>query len=215
MIPIRFDNDNVPVFTCDQIDDYGFPEHWGFEMYRIVENRDTVKMATDYKMETEYYKRPIHRYCRRQRFQNVLHQLLGDKGKVPDYVVDIVKTYLKPGDVWNHTRNILKHYKLRLYYNRIPYIVQQITKTNSASRIHVDQYTNLMKDFDRFCYLFFNHKHEFNRTYFPNMRFIALKFIELHGIKLNYDIPLTRTMRKRKDLEAIWNWFINNKVREQ
>lgn len=209
MIPIRYDEDGVPVFTNDQIDDYGLPEHWGFELlYRVVENRDTMKMVTDYKMESEYYRRPIHRYCRRHRFTSVLLQLLGDKGKVPDWVVDIVKTYLKPGDIWNHTRNILKHYKLRLYYNRIPYIVQQITKTNSAKPIHSDQYQAVMIDFDKFCYFFDNHKHALKRTYFPNMRFIALKLIEKNGIQLNYDIPLTRTMRKRKDLEFIWNWFL-------
>lgn len=208
MIPIRFDEDGVAVFTNHQVDDYGFPEHWGFETYRIVENRDTVNMATDYKMEMGYYRRPIHRYCRKQRFTSTLHQLLGDKGKVPDWVVAIVKTYLKPGDMWNHTRNILKHYKLRLYYNRIPYIVQQITKTNSAKPVHSDQYRAVMADFDRFCYLFDNHKHSFKRKYFPNMRFMALKLIERHGIELNYSIPLTRTMRKRKDLEFIWNWFL-------
>jgi hypothetical protein len=208
MIPIRYDQDGVACFTNHQLDDYGFPEHWGFETYRIVENRDTMHMTTDYKMEMSYYKRPIHRYCRKQRFANTLHQLLGDKGKVPEWVVAIVKTYLKPGDMWNNTRNILKHYKLRLYYNRIPFIIQQITKTNSSQPVHSEQYRAVMADFDRFCYLFDTHKHTFQRKYFPNMRFMVLKLIERHGIQLNYTIPLTRTMRKRKDLEFIWNWFL-------
>jgi hypothetical protein len=209
MIPFRFDDDNVPCFTNHQIDDYGFPENWGYEVYRIIENRDTNYMTTDYKMESSYYKRPVHRYSRRQRFVNVLHQLLGDKGKVPEWVVSIVKTYLKPGDIWNHTRSILKHYKLRIYYNRIPYIVHQITKTNSSKPVHVNQYENVMADFDRFCYLYDQHKNIFKRTYFPNMRFMALKLIEKHGIELNYPIPFTRTNRKRKDLEFIWQWFLN------
>lgn len=208
MKPVRMDPDGVPVFTNHQIDDYGFPEHWGYEMYRIVENRDTMDMKTDFKMETSYYKRPIHRYCRRIRFMNTLHQLLGDKGKVPDWVIGIVQTYLKPGDVWNLTRNILKHYRLRLYYNRIPFIVQQITKTNSTKPVHSEQYEAIMKDFDRFCYLFDQHKETLKRKYFPNMRFMALKLMEKHGIEMNYSIPLTRTHRKRKDLEFIWNWFM-------
>jgi hypothetical protein len=209
MIPVRYDPDGAAVFTCTQVDDYGFPEHWGFDVYRIVENRDTIRMTTDYKMETEYYKRPIHRYCRKQRFQSVFYQLLGDKGKVPDWIVGIVRTYLKPGDVWNHTRSILKHYKLRLYYNRIPFIIQQITKTNSTKPVHVEKYKQVMDAFDRFCCLYDQHKHMFDRKYFPNMRYMALKFIEHYGIELNYTIPLTRTMRKRKDLEIIWEWFIN------
>jgi hypothetical protein len=38
---------------------------------------------------------------------------------------------------------------------------------------------------------------------------MALKLIEKHGIELNYPIPFTRTNRKRKDLEFIWQWFLD------
>jgi hypothetical protein len=208
MQPIRYDPDNVPVFSSDQIDDYGFPEYWGFEVYRIVENRDTMNLTTDYKMESSYYRRPIHRYCQKSRFLNVLYQLLGDRGKVPEHIVTVIKSYIKPGELWNQVRKILKHYKFSLYYNRIPYIIQQITQQNSVPKIHVDQYRSLIEDFDRFQYWFQHHKQFLNRTYFPNMRFIALKLIEKHGIHLNYTIPLARTQRKLKQLEHLWSLFI-------
>lgn len=208
MIPFRYE-EGIPIFTNNQIDDYGFPEHWGFEIYQVIDNRDTIALKTDYKMEQSYYKRPIHRYDRKARFQTILGQLLGDKGKVPAHVLTIVGAYLKPGDEWNQVRRILKHYRLRIYYNRIPYIIQQLTKINSSPKIHADQYRSILQDFDRFCFLYENEKTQFKRTYFPNMRFMALKLIEKNGIVLNYPIPSARTNRKQKELNEIWNWFIS------
>lgn len=209
MKPIRLDPDQVPVFTSDQIDDYGLPEEWGFETYRIVENRDTMTFTTDFKLEQTYYKRPIHRYCRKKRFLSTLYQLLGDKGKVPPHVIAVIQTYWKPGDNWNQIRKMLKHYKLSMYYNRIPYIVQQLSQQNSVNKISADQYRDIIADFDRFCFWFDQNKEHLDRRYFPNMRFIALKLIHGHGVTFNYPIPLARTRRKLKQLEHIWNLFIN------
>ncbi|MEG3883803.1 hypothetical protein QT971_06285 [Microcoleus sp. herbarium19] len=208
MQPLRYEN-GIPIFSSTQIDDYGFPENWGFIYYEIIENRDTTTFATDYKLEQSYYKRPIHRYNRKQRFKNVIGQLMGDRGKVPDNIVSIVGFYLQPGDRWNEVRRVLKSFQWRIYYNRIPYIIQQLTKMNSTNKIHIDQYTNVMEDFDHFCFLFEKHKSELGRKYFPNMRFIALKLIEKNGIQLNYPIPVTRTVRKQKELDSLWDWFIN------
>lgn len=209
MQPFRLDPDGVPVFTSCQIDDYGFPEHWGYDLYRIIENRDTTTFVTDYKMEQAYYKRPIHRYCRKKRFMTTLHQLLGDKGKVPEHVLVIILTYAKPGNVWNQIRRMLKHFKWSIYYNRIPYIIQQVYK-QPTTKVSADQYRDISKSFDLFCHWFEEHKFMFERTYFPNMRFIALKLIEMHGITLHYDIPFARTQRKLKQLEFIWSSFNKN-----
>lgn len=209
MQPFRIDLDGVPLFTSNQIDDYGFPEHWGFEVYRIVENRDSVVMTTDFKLEQSYYKRPIHRYCRKKRFMTTLHKLLGDKGKVPEHIIQIIQTYIQPGDLWNQIRAMLKHFKCSIYYNRIPYIINRMTRVNSVPPVSADQYREMAAEFDRFCYWFDQNKHQFDRTYFPNMRFIALKLIQAQGIELNYPIPFARTKRKLKQLEFIWNLFIN------
>jgi len=208
MNPVRIEQ-GIPIFSSSQVDQYGFPEWYGYEVYQIVETRDCIPMVTDFKMESHYYKRPIHRYCRRKRFQNVLAQLLNDKGKVPFTVVEMVREEMFPNrELWDEIRTVLKKHKLRIYYNRIPYIIQQLKKISSTSPVHIDQYQAIMKDFDKFCFLFDQQKHEINRSYFPNMRFIALKLIERYGIVFNYEIPFTRTLRKRKDLEQIWLWFI-------
>jgi len=210
MQPFRIDEDGFPCFTQNQIDDYGFPEHWGFDCYRIIENRETQSFVTDFKLEQSYYKRPIHRYNRRQRFETTLQQLLGEKGKVPDHIIAIIKHYIvKEKDIWDQVRAILKHYRLRIYYNRIPFIIEKCLATPSVQwSKSSEQYRAMMQDFDKICFLFDQHKHLLQRKYFPNMRFIALKLMALHGITLQYNIPLTRTVRKRKDLEQIWNIFV-------
>jgi Poxvirus Late Transcription Factor VLTF3 like len=119
----------------------------------------------------------------------------------------IVSWYVKSSsDMWNEVRKILKHFKWRIYYNRIPFIVHQLTRKNSVSWTKsYDQYQEIITDFKRICYVFDQKREELKRKYFPNMRFIALKLLEKHGVKLEYNIPFTRTSRKRKDLEYIWN----------
>lgn len=211
MIPFRMDEDGVAVFTSNQIEDMGFPEWYGFEVYRVIETRECLKLVTDFKMEQEYYKRPKHRYCRRKRFQTTLANLLNDKGKVPAHVVELVREEMFPNrEIWDEVRAVLKEHKLRIYYNRIPFIIQQLEKRSSTQPVKSVQYSNIMTQFDQFCFWFDQHKQKLGRTYFPNMRFIALKMMEQNGIVLNYEIPFTRTLRKRKDLEQIWYQYITD-----
>lgn len=205
MLPVDYRSDGTPVFTKDQVDDYGLPEEWGFLFYEVIESK---QFAAEYNHNTRCWGRPIHRYNRRQRFYNTLLQLLGDRGSVPLHVLTLVKTYVKPSqDMWNAIRRVLKHFGFRIYYNRIPYIIKQLTQTNSTQKIVSDQYYNIMNEFGTFCFWYELNKHGFNRKYFPNMRFLALKFAKKHGVNFNYDIPLTRTSRKQKELEDIWNSF--------
>lgn len=81
MLPIKHDPDGVPVFSSTQIDDYGLPEHWGYEVYRVSESLE-ANMVTDYKMEQEMFFRKIHRYSRVARFKVCLLNLLGERGKI-------------------------------------------------------------------------------------------------------------------------------------
>jgi hypothetical protein len=58
-------------------------------------------------------------------------------------------------------------------------------------------------------FLFVSEKFErtngkYERRYFPNIRFIVFKILERHGITPNYPVPLVRTSRKMKSLEALW-----------
>ena len=206
MKPVKYEN-GLPVFLTSQLDDYGFPEDWGYDQYEVVETRDTVTMTTDFKLEQSYDKRTIHRYYGSDRFNMVLGQLLGDRGTVPDHIVSLVKAYYKEGE-WDGVRKILKHYKLRLYYNRIPYILQQITKLNSVGKVTAIQYQKIQYNYRWFCIWYEQHKSKFQRLYFPSMRFIALKCMELADVPLNYEIPLARTERKYKQLMVLWNAFL-------
>lgn len=205
MKPIRFDN-GIPVFTTRDIDDYGFPEHHGYNVYLIIESRD-LNLVTDFKQEHEYDLRPIHRYSRLARFKSTLYQLIGERGVVPPAILTMVKAYLKPDsiDKWNATRSILKHFKQTVYYNRIPLILVSLGHGKSVPSTTGHQLTTIINDFMRISEKFERVKHKFNLRYFPNIRFIVLKLLQKHGIVTNYPVPFIRTERKRKSLEELWS----------
>jgi hypothetical protein len=91
--PIRIDPDFVPVYTSSQIKLFGLPDYWGMTCYRVVELReDAAPFVTDFKMEQERGRmRPIHRYSRVERFESVLYQLIGCRGKVPKSIVNLIR----------------------------------------------------------------------------------------------------------------------------
>lgn len=206
MLPIGYDaNDStLPLFTTSQIDDYGLPLFWGYDRYLVVETRDDTKYVTDFKMEQEMYRRPIHRYNRRERFYHTLTYLLGDRGKVPPTVLLICNIYAEP--TWEGVRKVLKEYKWRVYYNRIPFILQHMVGKQMA-QVKAEQYRAIMADFDWFHAWFEQNKFLMDRKYFPNMKFIALKLMDRHGIVTTHPIPGARTKRKTKELEEIWDLF--------
>jgi hypothetical protein len=203
MKPIRIDTDGVPLFTNFQLDDYGLPEFWGYETYRIIESREG-NFVSDYDLEHERYFKKVHRYCRLSRFKTCLLNLLGERGKIPAHVNTMVKTYLKPDstDKWNDTRKILKAYKQRRYYDNIPMILKTLNYGRLFKAITPVQLEAVVNDFKFLSTKFESTKS--TRRYFPNIRFIVLKLLEKHDIKQNYPIPLARTTRKLKSLNELW-----------
>jgi len=151
MKPVRIDDDGVPVFTNVQVDDYGFPEHWGYEKYRIMESREG-NFVSDYKMEQERYIQKTHRYSREARFKVCLLNLLGERGKIPDMVLTMVKSALNPlsTDKWNDTRRILKHYKQRRYYDNIPIILRMLKYERLFKPITSEKFEELINDINFF-----------------------------------------------------------------
>jgi hypothetical protein len=204
MKPIRIDDDDVPIFTNLQLDDYGFPELWGYDKYRIIESRE-ANFVSDYKMEQERYYQKIHRYSREARFKVCLLNLLGERGKIPDMVLTMVKSSLNPLsiDKWNDTRRILKHYKQRKYYDNIPIILRMLKYERLFNPITSEQIEELINDYKFLSTKFEETKSD--RRYFPNIRFIVLKLLSTHGINQNYPIPLARTQRKLKTLNQLWD----------
>jgi hypothetical protein len=210
MKPNRIDPDGVAVFTNLQIDDYGLPEYWGYQVYRVIESRE-ANFVTDYKMEQERYFRKIHRYCRLSRFKTCLLNLLGERGKIPSSVMMMIKVYLKPDstDKWNDARKILKSFKQRRYYDNIPMILKQLNYGRLFKAITSEQLENIVNDFKCLSSRFEETKTD--RRYFPNIRFIVLKLLEQHGIGQNYPIPLARTSRKLKSLNHLWDSLLYDK----
>ena len=209
--PFRIDDDFVPVYTSSQIALYGLPEYWGIVVYRVIELReDASPFVTDFKMEQERGRlRPIHRYSRVERFESVLYQLIACRGKVPASIIALIRTVgynEDPKEVWNSVRSILKSNGGRVYYNRIPSILNilgydrkiQFGDSNELVRLIVNDFRILSNRFEKI-------KGEVGRVYFPSLRFIACKLLELYGVKFEFEIPFVRTPRKLKTMEHIWD----------
>jgi len=210
MKPTRIDYDGVPIFTTRDIDDYGFPELYGYEIYRVIESRE-LNLVADYAMEQQRDWRPVHRYSRVARFKVTLFQLLGERGKIPPHCYSIVKNYLKPESTtkWNDTRKLLKHFKLTKCYDRIPMILAKLGYGRSFDSLTCEKIESIINDFRHLSDKYERTKEKYNRRYFPNIRFVCFKLLELHGLKTKYPVPFIRTERKRKALEELWNDLIN------
>jgi hypothetical protein len=211
MKPFKYDPDGTPIFSSTDIDDYGMPELYGYEKYRVVESREIV-LASDYKFESTRDWRPIHRYDREQRFRITLLNLLGERGNIPPQILIIMKTYMKPDphNIWNEARRILKHFKLRKYYDQIPTILRKLGHNRFFPAVTAEKINSIVQDFKALVSKYNQIKHQFNRKYFPNIRFIALKLLELHSMTPLYYIPKVRTSRKSKSLNLLWEEIIKN-----
>ncbi len=208
--PIRFD-DKVAIFDTDQIDLFGPPELYGYTNYQVIES--SAHMVADWSFEQGRERaRPIHRYNRVERFEFTLAQLLGLRGDIPYYVMAVMEYADKtPDKCYNSIRSILKHYKFRKYYNRIPQIMFRLGLGNVFEWDRTDTtYRAIVNDFRKLQALFEQKKKfEWKRKYFPPLRFIAIKLIERYGGKCNFDINFIRTKRKQKSLGDIWTGFEN------
>ena len=206
MKPFKIDPDGIPCFSSYDIDNYGRPEYYGYEIYRVIESRD-LNLVVDFKYSSGCDFKPIHRYNRLLRFKNTLLNLIGERGKVPNYVLNMVKSYMKNDsqDPWNDCRKILKHFKQRKYYDNIPYILKQLKLFNTFKIGNEFCLEDILNSFKKFVVQFEKRKEEYKRIYFPNMRYIALKLLKSFGIESIYKIPFARTVRKNVLLDKIWN----------
>ena len=167
--------------------------------------------AIDYDQEISYEWKKKHRYSRKDRFRFTIYQLLGVGGEVPLEIILKVKSTLgrfsKRSKLWNSIRKILKDNNWRKFYNRIPSIIIRINNTLGPKNIE-NKIPLILEEFNKMDFKFNNELHEkWNRSYFLNLRFVALKLIEKYNIQFPYKIPFVRTLRKRKYLDDLYNQF--------
>lgn len=213
MDPIKFEDD-MPVYTLDQVHMYGEPYLWGIEAYLVISTFENERPpAQDWKFEQERMGslRPIHRYVRQKRFESTLYQLLGYRGHVPRDLINLLEISgfdQNPLYIWESIRKFLKDNQFgNIYYNRIPTIIQML---GLNIRINIKDNSKFITDIiDEFKVA--NYKFEqlkIKPKYFPNMRYIALKFLKKNGADFQFHIPLIRTKRKLGPLEEIWDKII-------
>lgn len=205
--PSTTSSSSIPVFSSIDIDIWGPPQSWGYEMFVVEEARETgAPMVADYDMEVERLGnlRPIHRYSRKERFVVTALNLLGNRS-VPKEVMKTMEGLVMEGNVWERVRERLKKGGYRKYYNSIPFVLRQLGVVGVPDvgclvfRDIVNDFVRLSEKFDR------SRKERCGRTYFPNIRFVALKLFDVHGIEFGFEIPKVRTVRKKEKLEEIWS----------
>lgn len=198
---------NVPVFSSDDIEIYGQPDYFGYDDYYVIETDATARpLVSDYQYNQTISFRPIHRYNRIERFNFTLSYLVGYKGSVPQKVLDAC-SHIIPNrkTVWNDIKMILKENKWNIYYNRISLIINSLGITITENLTNTI-YEMILQDFQQLNTLFESTKRkEWNRRYFLNLKFVALKLLEKYNITFRVDIPLIKTQRKLKVLNDLWD----------
>lgn len=210
--PHHYDEDAVPVFTSSQLA-WAAPELFGWQEYRVVEDRETAHpWALDYHQE-QYYKtsgtRPIHRYSREARLRWTLWRLLGWAGRLDDEV----ETRLRAEPGWSsllYTRNAyywvhqhLKRWRRPDLYASIPLLIRRLGGPGWLA-----SHAQVTWVLERATYL----HHTFNwlrrreelvtRERFPKMVFVCLRLLQEVGAASPYKMLGARGAYKRRELQA-------------
>ena len=210
MIPyyaIREEN-GVPFFLKCDVDLFGKPDLWGLDEYFVIETREDLEMVLGKEGERDGPRsRPVHLYSRFERFKGVLMELLGVK-EVPKEVIELLKERCfdpHRDRCWNSVRKILKQEGLTRYYNRIPTMLQMLGMEKNL-HCEYEVVMEILNDFKRISARFDGAL--WGRTYFPNLRFCALKYLELAGVEFEYKIPFLRTPRKLREMNIVWDLLL-------
>lgn len=209
--PLYRDIFGTAVFSSAQLQ-WCTPEDLGFtEPYLVVEDEcDAHPLALEYEDEIKLpKKRPIHKYCRKERFKAVLRGLMGQHGTVPQEILDAVRPFVNAMRLmdeeilWDFTRSILKKAKGRKYYNKIPIILATLRVVPLRIKQCEDAHDAILDDFIALCDAW--KSLETDRKYFINFRYVCLRLMQKHGIVHPYSIPLLRTDRKKLALDQIFD----------
>ena len=221
--PHHYNKAGRAIFTSSQLE-WANPEDFGFTAdYEVVEEEHTAHpLALNWADECYLQKkRAVHHYCRQERFRFTLSQLMGSTvrdipaivlSKIPKSITRIPKARL-----WYSIRQILKKHGWRLYYNRIPAIISALNLVNFRTS-STSAFIRIIQDFERMHRIFKKIKTSLGRTYFPNLRYVAVRLMEKHNIVLPFLIPRTLTVKKQQSLDLmytkIWNAIADEEAQE-
>jgi hypothetical protein len=234
--PRSYTESGKAVFTSSQLE-WGFPEDFGWDKeYEVIEEEHSAHpLGLDYNDEVQLQRRrPVHRYCRRERFKTVLAQLMGYTGfniskkesrysdtKLPKKIKEILPRNIKytpKSQMWETVRDALKENNYHIYYNRIPAILAGLSMLDYRQGRNTGKFAMIMKDFERMHEVFYEIRLGLKRKYFPSLRYVALRLMEKHGVEMPIKIPLTRTVQKRVELgsvyQTIWDYIISQESLE-
>ena len=226
--PYRIDNEGVAVFTSGQINDNGYPEDSGWtDKYLVAEEEeDSHPRVFTFKTSSEYIltrPREVHRYCRLSRFKSILKHMMGLGGFSTKKSINILDeishdlpiniSYTPPCLLWNTIWKILKSGKHSKYYSRIPTIIKNLNLSEYKTNNTVITFYRVIEDFKEMDRVFNIVKQSMDRSYFPSLRFIALKLLDRYDYVLPITIPYARTTVKVERLERDYDTFWN-KLRE-
>ncbi len=176
---------------------------------------DKSGFGLDFEEELTMLRNKVHHYSRVDRFKSIMLQLLGENGALPNSVVKLVEGQIgkyvhSKHKIWNTIRKILKEHGMRRYYNRIPKIILALTGMKPTGFAEVD-FHNLMREFEIMSNLFDKkYREKWKISYFPNLRYIALRMIQHVGIIYPYHVPLIRTKRKGKYLGGFYDALLSD-----
>lgn len=198
----------------EMVKEYEFTPTWKGCLVAGQTDADQHPFAYEYADEIKAGIYKIHRYSRFDRFRFLMYRLIGVGGgmPVPDEVLVIVREDMKNYvdsrmKIWNTVRKILKARGMRKYYNHIPEIIGKVKGWYPEGVAKLDVPV-LLLEFQRMSAKFDEGlRKKWGVKYFPNLRFVALKLIEKHGVTYPYHTPLVRTMSKKVYLNKMYEDF--------
>lgn len=216
MSSAEYYENGIPVYSKWQIDLYGPPHQIS---YLVVDDVVTyLPSFTEIQNRMENLEH-VHHYNRIERFTTILLQIVGDarisskKGmkcikKISRNIPANIDLYPLP-TIYQIIRNVMRQNGLKIYYNRIATILNEFNITNTRSHYSVELINNVIGDFQKMHYAFTKIKKDLKRTYFPNLKFVALKLLLKYGFTNPFNLKLAKTparlQKLNKDYELIWN----------
>lgn len=192
--------------------------YWDWGSHVIYSSNNESPYAVDFDQELHLklnndWEKSVHTYDRILRFKSALYYLIGVKGSVDEQTLLNIKKQLgnrvitSPYRNYNLVYKYLKLHKLNKYYISIPYILNLM----GAKRWKVphQKLLNVIDNFTKFHYYFDSINNQDkkirSKVRFPKLQYIILRLLADQNIYPPYNIPITRTIKKRKLLDPIYN----------